>query len=480
MAFYHGIKTSQKETSVSTPIEAGCGIPFVVGTAPVHTVGGKVNVPVLVTSWAEAVAALGYSDDWEKYTLCEMMYSHFRLYGMQPCVFVNVLNPEDTDAVEEVTGEVTNVVNRSADLPYEAILTTLSVSATESGEALKEGTDWSAAYTDGVLRVELSRSGAAADAKTIYVTYSKIKPDVVTKDDIIGGYDASTGVYSGMETLDMVYPMYGIIPDLLLAPGYSHDSEVAAIMSAKAISQGELFEAKALIDVDASTVKKYSDVLAWKKDQNIMAKYQVLGWPMVKLGEKIFHYSVALAGVIAQTDANNDACPSDSPSNKALQADALVDADGNEIVLTLPQANYLNSVGVCTSFALNGGLKIWGNYTACYPENTDVKDQFIPVSRTFAWVANSLILTFWSKVDRPMNRMLVDNVTDSCNMWISSLAAEGKIIAGRVEAREDENPTIDLLQGKIKFHVFLTCTIPAQELEFVLEYDPDKLANIFA
>ena len=35
-------------------------------------------------------------------------------------------------------------------------------------------------------------------------------------------------------------------------------------------------------------------------------------------------------------------------------------------------------------------------------------------------------------------------------------------------------------KGKIKFHVFLTCTIPAQEIEFVLEYDPDKLANIFA
>lgn len=480
MAFYHGIKTSQKETSVSTPVEAGCGIPFVVGTAPVHTVGGKVNVPVLVTSWAEAVSALGYSDDWKNYTLCEMMYSHFRLYGMQPCVFVNVLDPAASDAVEDVAGAVTNVVNRSADLPYEAILTTLKVSATESGEALEEGTDWSAAYTDGVLRVELTRDGAAKDAKTIYVTYKKVKPDAVDKADIIGGYDAATGVYSGLETLDMVYPMYGIIPDLLLAPGYSHDPEVAAILSTKATSQGELFEAKALIDVDASAVKKYSDVLAWKKDKNIMAKYQVLGWPMVKLGEKVFHYSVALAGVIAQTDANNDACPSDSPSNKALQADALVDADGNEIVLTLPQANYLNSVGVCTAFALNGGLKIWGNYTACYPENTDVKDQFIPVSRTFAWVANSLILTFWGKVDRPMNRMLVDNVTDSCNMWISSLAAEGKIIAGRVEAREDENPTIDLLQGKIKFHVFLTCTIPAQEIEFVLEYDPDKLANIFA
>lgn len=480
MAFYHGVKTSQKATSVSTPIEAGCGIPFVVGTAPVHVVGGKVNVPVLATSWADAVEALGYSDDWEKYTLCEMMYSHFQLYGMQPCVFVNVLDPAASDAVEEVAASVHTVTSRRVDLPYEALLDTLTVTTVEGNTALEKGKDWSASYTDGVLRVELTRDGAAKDAASVNVGYSKVKPEVVTKADIIGGYDAATGAYSGLETIDMVYPMYGLIPDLILAPGYTHDSEVAAILVTKATSQGELFEAKALIDVDASSVKKYSDVLAWKKDKNIMSKYQVLGWPMVKLGEKVFHYSVALAGVMAQTDAENDACPSDSPSNKPLQADGFCDADGNEIVLTLPQANYLNSVGVCTGFALNGGLKIWGNYTACYPENTDVKDQFIPVSRTFAWVANSLILTFWNKVDRPMNRMLVDNVVDSCNMWLSSLAAEGKIIAGRVEAREDENPIIDLLQGKIKFHVFLTCTIPAQEIEFVLEYDPDKLANIFA
>lgn len=35
-------------------------------------------------SYAEAVAALGYSDDWEKYPICEAIYSQFKLYGVAP------------------------------------------------------------------------------------------------------------------------------------------------------------------------------------------------------------------------------------------------------------------------------------------------------------------------------------------------------------------------------------------------------------
>lgn len=67
--FYHGVSTRQVETSVSTPVEADSGVPFVVGTAPVHTVGGKVNVPILAYTYEEAVTALGFSDNWENYTL---------------------------------------------------------------------------------------------------------------------------------------------------------------------------------------------------------------------------------------------------------------------------------------------------------------------------------------------------------------------------------------------------------------------------
>ena len=89
--YFHGVSTRQNDTSISTPVTADSGIAFVVGAAPGHTVGGAPNDPIMCQSYAEAVAALGYSDDWEKYPICEAIYSQFKLYGVAPVVFVNVL-----------------------------------------------------------------------------------------------------------------------------------------------------------------------------------------------------------------------------------------------------------------------------------------------------------------------------------------------------------------------------------------------------
>ena len=90
----HGISTSKLTTSVSTPNVAATGIVFAVGTAPVQMVdGGKVNEVIMANSYEEAVTALGYSDDWQKYGLCELVYSMFQLYQQSPVFLVNVLDP---------------------------------------------------------------------------------------------------------------------------------------------------------------------------------------------------------------------------------------------------------------------------------------------------------------------------------------------------------------------------------------------------
>ena len=96
MAEVHGVSARQQATSVLTPAVAESGIPFVVGTAPVHTAErpAAAGVPVLCTSWDEAVAQLGYSENWKDYTLCEVMYSHFKLFGCQPLILCNVLDAE--------------------------------------------------------------------------------------------------------------------------------------------------------------------------------------------------------------------------------------------------------------------------------------------------------------------------------------------------------------------------------------------------
>ena len=134
--YYHGVSTRQVDTSVSTPVEADSGIAFVVGAAPVHTVGGPVNEPVMCYTYQEAVSAFGFSDDWEKYPLCEMIYSQFQLYGVAPVVLVNVLDPaKHKKPVEEKNYPV---ADGKVYLPLEAIQASVTVKnngAAEIGRA---------------------------------------------------------------------------------------------------------------------------------------------------------------------------------------------------------------------------------------------------------------------------------------------------------------------------------------------------------
>lgn len=56
----HGVYVSQQATSISTPVVAESGVPFVVGLAPVQAADKPAapGTPVLCTSWAEAVEKL--------------------------------------------------------------------------------------------------------------------------------------------------------------------------------------------------------------------------------------------------------------------------------------------------------------------------------------------------------------------------------------------------------------------------------------
>lgn len=474
MAYYHGISTRQTATSLSTPVTATSGVTFVVGTAPVHILGVEsidgadsyknVNVPVMCNNYSEAVTAFGYSDNWEKYTLCEVMYNHFQLYATAPVFFVNVLDPKKHKI--SVAAENYSVVDNKAKLPFDTIAESVKISEYKRGE------DFDLLYDGDSLIVEILDGGTIpAGTTALSIEFDKVDPTQVTKADIIGGFDVNTKKTSGFELLESVFPKYGIAPDILICPKWSSDSEVAAIMATKAANINGVFEAKALIDVDTTSVKHYADVLAWKKAKNINDRAQALCFPMCRLGDRIFHMSVQMAGLIATVDTDNGGCPAESPSNKTMKIDSAVLADGTEVLLDLTQANYLNSNGVTTTLNFMGGFVLWGNETACYPANTDVKDYFLCVSRMFGWVSNSLVLTYWSKIDSKFNRRLIDSIVDSVNIWLNGLTAEEKLLGGRVEFNENENPDTSLSSGKAVFHVFLTPPSPAKEIEFVLEYD---------
>ncbi|CUQ11286.1 Phage tail sheath protein [Anaerotruncus colihominis] len=463
-----GIHVNEQATAVSTPVVANSGIPFVVGLAPGHCASNpaKANLPVLCTSWAEAVEKLGFSYDWGTYTLCEFMYSHFQLFGCQPVIFCNVLDPATMK--KEVQAADHDVVDHKISLPF-GIINDNSLVVRSGEDELERDTDYSVLYDEkkGVCIVELLSSSDHYSTQSLNVAGNTVTPDTVSDTDIV----------SGLGTIDACMNITGVIPDLICAPGFSHIPAVAAVMAAKAAGINGLFRAKALVDVFTGDngVREVSGLLDWKTKNSMVDENQIVCWPMVKMGEYKFHLSTQMAGLMAQTDAGNNGCPYESPSNKALKIDGCCLLDGTEINLTWEQVQMIaGNYGIVTALNfMSIGWTLKGNYTACYPGNNDVKDYFIPVSRMFDWVANTLIRTYWSKLDKPMNRRLIDTVLDTCNIWLNGLVADERLLGARAEVPEDENPLDDLLAGILRIHIYLTPPSPAQEIDFTLEYSVD-------
>lgn len=283
----------------------------------------------------------------------------------------------------------------------------------------------------------------------------------------VGETATAATVASAMESVELCLTMFGIVPDMICAPGFSNVATVAAAMSAKAGSINGMFKAKALVDIDGDS---YTDAVTAKNGGSFTVN-QIVCWPMGKLGNLKFHMSTVIAGRIASTDVANSGIPYESPSNKAVQLDGLCNADGDAVNLTLAQANILNGAGITTAINFMSSFVAWGNYTGAYPTSSDVKDYFIPVSRMFGYINNGLIKTFWSYLDKPMSRRLIDTILDSSNIWLNGLVGQGYLLGARVEMVESENPLTNLLGGIIKLHVYITPPSPAQEIDFVMEYD---------
>lgn len=470
----HGVSAGKKATSVSTPVTAASGVHFAVGAAPVQMVGGKVNEVVMANSYAEAVQQLGFSNDWKKYGLCEEIYSAFQLYKTAPIFLVNVLDPKKHKA--DVAAKEYTPENNQIMLPLEAIADTVKVKEKEAGK------DFDTFYNDDNCVIEFLAGQTAA----VEVSYSVVDPTQITKDDIIGGYSIATHKTTGLELIDSTFPKYTVVPDIILCPNWSHDPEVAAVMAAKAENINGVFEAMAILDVDTKEetgVTYYSNVPEWKKKKNFMKPMEIVCFPKVALGDRVFNFSTQLAGSMSATDNKEDlggGTPCESASNKTLQADRLVTDKGEEVLLDLTQANYLNENGIVTGLNFYNGFVSWGNYTACYPANTDPVDYFYCINRMFKWVAKSAILSYWSYTDRRLTRRLIDAILQGINDWLNGLTAEEKILGGRVEMNEDENTTTALMAGKVKLHIYLTPPSPLQQLEFVLEYDLSYLEALMA
>lgn len=480
MSYYHGVYNSEIDTSLTAPIQGSAGLQVIFGTAPIHLSNdpeAAVNQPMLCYSFAECKQSVGYSDNFGDFTLCESIDACFRVFNVAPIILVNVLDPKKD-------GHTT--VNGAEDCPvadgqarYEKPYVLLESLVVKHGETeLTAGSDYIAAHDeDGTVLLTLLTE-EARQAEALSVASRSLNPAGVTRADIVGGVDALTGQETGLELVRHIYPKLGMVPGLLLAPGWSKDPVVAAALQAKCEDINGVFDCCCLLDLptageDGAAV--YTQAKTAKEKLGASSSHAAVLWPMVAVGDKIYHYSALFGALTAYTDASNSDVPYESPSNKDLKITATVLEDGTEVILDTQQVNdALNANGIISAVN-DGGFKAWGNSTAAYPATTDPKDRWLAVRRFFDWDGNNFIRTYRQKVDKPGSKRLIRTIVDSQNIVGNGYVARDYCAGYRLEFLEDENPATELLNGHLTVHTYLAPYIPAEYIENIREYDVDAL-----
>ena len=363
MAYMHGIRIQENPTSVPTPVRNEAGVPVVFGTAPVNLAANPENAAnrlFLCNTFAEAREALGYSEDYASYTLCQAMDAFLKIFGVGPVVFCNVLDPavhrtEYTETLPVICGQA--IAEQCGILRKELVIR-------QEDSVLEDGKDYTVSFNDnGYAVITVLADGVSA----VTISGSRIDPSMVTPENVMGSYDAATGAETGTELVRRVYPEFSLTPSLLLAPGWSHDPKVGLALAEKCTDVNGMFKCECILDIDTEKAKKYTEVADVKIESGYASKHTICVWPMVKYAGKAMAFSAVYAAMACYTDYNNDNVPNLSPSNRAIRVSAAVLKDGTEVTLDINQANELNGAGIVTALNMNG-FKAWGNNTAAYPD----------------------------------------------------------------------------------------------------------------
>lgn len=477
MSYNHGIKVLENPTTLEQPVEALSAVQVIWGTAPVNQVENPpVNKPILLRSMEEAKKYFGYSNNFKEYTLCEAMYVNFELFKVAPVVFVNVLDPSIHK--KSVTDDLIQLTNDAAIIETSGVLLdSLVVKDQEGTSTFVKNVDYIANFNDkGYVMISVL-DDSIPKPSTLQVTFEKLDPSLVKDEDIIGGYDAETNTFSGLELVRTVYPTLNLVPNLLLAPGFSKSPTIAAVLVAKSYQINGCFNATNVLDLVGKTKEEAVD---FKEDNYLTDKSSILCWPKAVADEKTLNYSTVVSASYSRRNADDNDIPYRSASNTKIKISGMINEDNQEVFLDQLEANVLNAKGIVTAINM-GGWRTWGNNTASFdadqPMNPDPKDRFISIRRMFDWWGNSFIQNFFDSLDGPISYRLIESIVDEENIRANGYQARGVIAGAQIKFNPSENPMSDILNGRIKFHQKVGFFPPTEEIVNVLEFDPTFLAS---
>ncbi len=291
-----------------------------------------------------------------------------------------------------------------------------------------------------------------------------------TTANVIGGVDAITGDYTGMQAWLSAQSVIGFQPRILIAPGFSNDQAIATEM----ISLADKLRAFAYLDgpntndADALTYignfgsKRAMIIDPWVKAFDVLSASEV-----VRPG------SAVAAGLRAKVDTEKGFwwSMSNQNINGIIGTVRAVDFKMGE---PTARANLLNQNHV-TTIIREDGWRMWGSRTT---DTTDPVWAFEPVVRTADLIADSIQEGLKWAIDRPINAKFLEDVATSVNNYIRHLVKIGALIGGECWVDPDLNAPDQLTQGKVYFKYDFTAPAPAEQIGLTSVNVSDYYAGI--
>ena len=455
-------------------------VPVYVGALPVHTIAGggkKVNVPILLSDFTQAVKTVGYTDDWANYDLCEALYVHFVLAKAGPIVVINVFDPAKGAQNKTVTAAVTN---------NQVILGNMGGVILDSFaiEGKEKNVDYTLSYDYVTERVTVKGARKNALEGTISVSYDEVTAGIEAE-DVIGKTDGE-GTDSGLYVIRRVYQETGKIPCRLLCPGFSTRPAVHEGMEAVCNSIGGHFDVFLLTDLpveDESGALKPSEAEAWKAANFYNKDNEKTHWPMWSGSDgRMYHLSVLCAANFQALENEAGGIPYQTASNTKIPVggkpyygeDATIVLDEQMVNETLLQ------YGV-TSCAYHGGnWVLWGSHCASYePGNAGALNLYDSTLMMMYYLANDFQVRRADEIDKVGTVNRIKQIVSEEQATLDALVAIGALLYGKAYFVLNEETKGDMLTGDFALRWEVTQSLAIKSITATVQHTDEGLVTYY-
>jgi len=296
--------------------------------------------------------------------------------------------------------------------------------------------------------------------------------------DFEGAVIALTGVKSGLKCFEDCFSVYGFLPKIFIAPGFSETAAIATSLRASALK----FRGCAYLDATpgmtvatALTSRGVSGL--WNFSDN-RAKLFYPG--IVESTTVTSPLSAFAAGLRAKVD--NVEGFWFSSSNHTLEG-----VQGLETAITASindpntDSNKLNAAGIVTVFnSFGSGFREWGNRNSAYPTTTDPRT-FESIQRLDDITSESIELSMLPFLDKPMNSAQIDLISQTVNDYFNTLIGKGALLPGsKCYFDPTKNTVSEMANGHYIWTKEFMGAVPGERLTFYSVIDTNLLLNLIS